>query len=357
MLWYLQMGEFELIRRYFAAAVCARTGAGVALGIGDDCALLELSPGEQLAVSSDSLVAGIHFPHDCDPFLLAQRGLACAASDLAAMGAAPIGFTLALTLPLSDPAWLEAFARGLETMAEHCGLRLVGGDTTRGPLNINFNVFGRVPRGLALTRNGARPGDLLLQHQRQGQCGAGHLRWPAGRLWAHRPRLGRGLAPRTGPGAAVTSLARRARPGAGAALRLEWRRRLLAGLQPAAGSAAGIAGGRLADHGHRSGRKRAGRAAVGRGRPRAANHRTGLRAFPLAQDRLTLSEVRACAAEAGALFNPSSVRVTPFCGRSHQRGAWLGPAFVIWPCASATPGAMLLGFRIGIGSEGRDAKP
>src|SRR5690606_14921537 len=96
---YLQMGEFELIRRYFAAAVCARTGAGVALGIGDDCALLELPPGEQLAVSSDSLVAGIHFPHDCDPFLLAQRGLACAASDLAAMGAAPIGFTLALTLP------------------------------------------------------------------------------------------------------------------------------------------------------------------------------------------------------------------------------------------------------------------
>ena len=155
------MGEFELIRRFFAAAACARTGQGLVLGIGDDCALLELAPGEQLAVSTDSLVAGVHFPDPCDPFLLAQRALACAASDLAAMGAAPLGFTLALTLPAADPDWLQGFSAGLEKMAAACDLRLIGGDTTRGPLSLNITVFGRLPAGQALLRSGARPGDLL----------------------------------------------------------------------------------------------------------------------------------------------------------------------------------------------------
>ena len=93
------MGEFELIRHYFAAASCAQGGEGVALGIGDDCALLAVPPGEQLAVSTDTLVAGVHFPDPCDPFLLGQRSLAVAVSDLAAMGATPFAFTLALTLP------------------------------------------------------------------------------------------------------------------------------------------------------------------------------------------------------------------------------------------------------------------
>lgn len=155
------MGEFELIRRYFATADCARSGGPLVLGIGDDCALLELTPGEQLAVSSDSLVAGVHYPDPCDPGLLAQRALASAASDLAAMGASALGFTLALSLPRVEPDWLQAFAAGLERMAAQCGLRLVGGDTTRGPLNINVTVFGQVPRGQALLRSGARPGDLL----------------------------------------------------------------------------------------------------------------------------------------------------------------------------------------------------
>ncbi|EWC40629.1 thiamine monophosphate kinase [Stutzerimonas stutzeri KOS6] len=155
------MGEFELIRHYFAAAACARAGGEVVLGIGDDCALLQIPAGEQLAVSTDTLVAGVHFPDPCDPFLLGQRSLAVAASDLAAMGATPIGFTLALTLPGGDPLWLAELARGLDAMALDCSLRLIGGDTTRGPLSLTVTVFGRVPAGQALTRAGAQIGDLL----------------------------------------------------------------------------------------------------------------------------------------------------------------------------------------------------
>ncbi len=155
------LGEFELIRHYFAAAACARAGGEVVLGIGDDCALLDIPTGEQLAVSTDTLVAGVHFPDPCDPFLLGQRALAVAASDLAGMGATPIGFTLALTLPAADALWLAEFARGLDAMARDCSLRLIGGDTTRGPLCLTVTVFGRVPAGQALVRSGAQVGDLL----------------------------------------------------------------------------------------------------------------------------------------------------------------------------------------------------
>lgn len=155
------VGEFELIRRYFAAAPCAQPGEGVVQGIGDDCALLALAAGEQLAVSTDTLVIGVHFPHTCDAFLLGQRALAVSTSDLAAMGASPIGFTLALTLPQADADWLQAFAAGLNQMAQACAMRLIGGDTTRGPLSLTLTVFGRVPAGQALTRAGAQVGDLL----------------------------------------------------------------------------------------------------------------------------------------------------------------------------------------------------
>lgn len=155
------MGEFELIRHYFAAAPCAQGGVGVALGIGDDCALLDLPAGEQLAISTDTLVAGVHFPAVCDPLLLGQRALAVAVSDLAAMGATAIGFTLALTLPQVGAQWLAGFADGLGRMAARCGISLIGGDTTRGPLSITVTVFGRVPTGQALRRSGAQPGDLL----------------------------------------------------------------------------------------------------------------------------------------------------------------------------------------------------
>jgi len=168
------MGEFELIRNFFAAAPCAQGGEGVALGIGDDCALLAVPSGEQLAISTDTLVAGVHFADPCDPFLLGQRSLAVAVSDLAAMGATPIAFTLALTLPAVTTDWLEAYARGLNLMAQRCGVALVGGDTTRGPLSLTMTVFGRVPAGKALTRSGAQPGDLL--------CVGGELGNAAGAL-------------------------------------------------------------------------------------------------------------------------------------------------------------------------------
>lgn len=168
------MGEFELIRRYFAAAPCAQGGAGVVLGIGDDCALLALPAGEQLVVSTDTLVAGVHFPDACDAFLLGQRALAVSASDLAAMGATPLAFTLAMTLPSASEAWLAEFARGLQAMAQSCSLALVGGDTTRGPLSLTLTVFGRVPAGQALLRSGAQVGDLL--------CVGGELGDAAGAL-------------------------------------------------------------------------------------------------------------------------------------------------------------------------------
>ncbi|MBM1190638.1 thiamine-phosphate kinase [Pseudomonas weihenstephanensis] len=168
------MGEFELIRTVFAAAPCAQGGEGVALGIGDDCALLDVPFGEQLAISTDTLVAGVHFADPCDPFLLGQRSLAVAASDLAAMGATPLAFTLALTLPTVNADWLQAFARGLNQMAVACNLRLIGGDTTRGPLCLTLTVFGRVPSGCALTRSGAQPGDVL--------CVGGELGNAAGAL-------------------------------------------------------------------------------------------------------------------------------------------------------------------------------
>lgn len=155
------MGEFELIRHYFASAACAQGGEGVALGIGDDCALLDVPAGEQLAISTDTLVAGVHFPHNPDPCLLAQRALAVSVSDLAAMGATPIGFTLALTLQTADAQWLQAFAQGLDAMARNCAVSLIGGDTTRGPLSLTLTVFGRTPTGQALRRSGAQVGDVL----------------------------------------------------------------------------------------------------------------------------------------------------------------------------------------------------
>ncbi len=201
------LGEFELIRHYFAAAACARAGGEVVLGIGDDCALLQLPVGEQLAVSTDTLVAGVHFPDSCDPFLLGQRALAVAASDLAAMGATPIGFTLALTLPAGDPLWLAELARGLDAMALDCSLRLIGGDTTRGPLSLTVTVFGRVPSGQALVRSGAKVGDLLCVGGvlgeaagalplvlRQAEADADVAEHLLARYWSPQPQLALGEA-------------------------------------------------------------------------------------------------------------------------------------------------------------------
>lgn len=210
------MGEFELIGRYFAAAPCAQGGEAVVRGIGDDCALLALEAGEQLAVSTDTLVAGVHFPDPCDPYLLGQRALAVAASDLAAMGADALGFTLALTLPSVDEPWLQGFAEGLGRMADQCGLTLIGGDTTRGPLSLTLTVFGRVPTGLALRRDRARVGDLLCVGGTLGDA-AGALEWVLGRrheqgeaverllaqYWSPAPQLALGRALRGKASAAL----------------------------------------------------------------------------------------------------------------------------------------------------------
>lgn len=158
------MGEFELIRRYFQRSGTPAHPA-VALGIGDDCALLQAAPGTQLAISSDMLVEGRHFFPEVDPQTLGHKALAVNLSDLAACGARPLAFTLALSLPRADEAWLGAFARGLFALADAHSCQLIGGDTTRGPLNICITVFGEVPvvqgRSLALLRSGAQAGDEL----------------------------------------------------------------------------------------------------------------------------------------------------------------------------------------------------
>ena len=155
------MNEFELIQHFFTDSACAQGGENVALGIGDDCALLQIPAGHSCAVSTDTLVSGIHFPEQAPALLLGQRSLAVAVSDLAAMGATPIGFTLAITLPQLDAAWLQAFSEGLSAMAQRCGVTLVGGDTTRGPLAMTVTALGAVPKQQALLRSGAQIGDLL----------------------------------------------------------------------------------------------------------------------------------------------------------------------------------------------------
>lgn len=150
------MGEFDLIARFFTRPVRRNP-----LGVGDDCALLQPRPGMQLAVSTDLLLEGRHFLSTVDPRRLGHKALAVNLSDLAACGAEPLAFTLALSLPQADERWLAAFAEGMFALADAHGCELVGGDTTRGPLAIDITVFGEVPAGQALLRSGARAGDEL----------------------------------------------------------------------------------------------------------------------------------------------------------------------------------------------------
>jgi thiamine-monophosphate kinase len=151
------MSEFDLIAQYFTRPL--RPDSRVALGVGDDCALWMPNPGMQSAVSSDMLVEGRHFFPDAAPLALGHKSLAVNLSDLAAMGAKPIAFTLALSLPEARDEWLAPFSRGLAKLADEHRCELIGGDTTRGPLNICITVFGEVPPGQALRRDAAQPGD------------------------------------------------------------------------------------------------------------------------------------------------------------------------------------------------------
>ena len=204
------MNEFELIRTFFARQQISR--ADVAAGIGDDAALLQPPPGQQLAVTSDLLVSGVHFFPDADPVALGHKALAVNLSDLAAMGAEPAWFLLNLTLPRVDTAWLEKFCQGMFGLAREYGVQLVGGDTSRGPLAIAIEAHGFVPAGQALRRSGAKVGDriyvtgtlgdaaLALQHR------LGRLPLPQNDIASVTARLDRPT-PRVREGMALRGLA------------------------------------------------------------------------------------------------------------------------------------------------------
>lgn len=156
--------EFDLIKHYFTRAPdpgTDPTDTRIGLGIGDDCALLSPGAGMTLAVSTDMLVEGRHFVAGADAEALGHKALAVNLSDLAAMGARPLAFTLALALPDADPHWLAGFARGMFALADQHACRLIGGDTTAGPRNLCITVFGELPAGAALRRDAARPGDEI----------------------------------------------------------------------------------------------------------------------------------------------------------------------------------------------------
>jgi thiamine-monophosphate kinase len=152
------LSEFDLISRYFTRAPRSNLDH-IALGVGDDCALLIPSAGTQLAISTDMLVEGRHFFPDADAFALGHKCLAVNLSDLAAMGARPLAFTLALALPAAREEWLAPFSNGLLALADTHHCELIGGDTTKGPLNICITVFGETLPGQALRRDAAQAGD------------------------------------------------------------------------------------------------------------------------------------------------------------------------------------------------------
>ena len=200
----MPLSEFELIYRYFSSL---GRGDAVELGVGDDCAILALEPGERLAISVDTVVADVHFPADAFPEDVGYRAVAVAASDLAAMGARPIGMTLALTLPEADDFWLHAFSEGLAAAVSSFGLPLVGGDTTRGPLSAAIQVLGALPPAGGLLRGGARVGDEVFVSGTLGDAAAGlavlngewqtapnHGEYLFGRFYRPDPRLALGQA-------------------------------------------------------------------------------------------------------------------------------------------------------------------
>jgi thiamine-monophosphate kinase len=198
------MTEFDLIRRYFT-----RPTPGALLGVGDDAALLKVSEGHVLAVSTDMLVSGTHFLPDADPFLLGHKTLAVNLSDMAAMGATPHWATLAIALPEADETWLEKFSAGFFALAQRYGVELVGGDTTRGPLNLCVTIMGEIPQGRALLRSGAQAGDevwvsgklgdaaLALAHlERRITLSDAEFKACASALHQPQPRIALGLAMR-----------------------------------------------------------------------------------------------------------------------------------------------------------------
>lgn len=164
-------GEFSLIKQYFTSQPVKRKD--VSTGIGDDCAILTVPEKQQVAISTDTLVSGIHFLPTISPEDLAYKALAVNISDLAAVGADPAWASLALTLPKVDNDWLEAFSRSLFALAEYYSIQLIGGDTTKGPLSLTITIQGLVPQGMALLRSGAKIGDWIYVTGLLGDSAAG----------------------------------------------------------------------------------------------------------------------------------------------------------------------------------------
>ncbi|MGB6488136.1 MAG: thiamine-phosphate kinase [Steroidobacteraceae bacterium] len=167
----MSLSEFDLIERYFRGCGAKRTD--VRVGVGDDAAILECAAGAELVAAVDSLVAGVHFPHDSPPASIGHRALAVNLSDLAAMGARPAWALLALTLPQADESWLSEFAAGMAALARAHEVALVGGDTTSGPLCVTVTVLGHVQHSSALLRSGGRPGDAVFVSGTPGDAAAG----------------------------------------------------------------------------------------------------------------------------------------------------------------------------------------
>jgi len=202
-------GEFSLIERIRARA---RKRDDVVLGIGDDAALLRVPEGHELVLSTDTLVAGVHFPPETAAADVGWKALAVNLSDLAAMGALPAWCTLALTLPDDDADWLDAFLDGFCALADEHDVALVGGDTTRGPLSLTLAVHGFVPAGSALRRSGARAGEDIWVTGTLGDAGGALRQWQSGGLQSAKlryrldrptPRIGAGLALRGLASAAI----------------------------------------------------------------------------------------------------------------------------------------------------------
>jgi thiamine-monophosphate kinase len=189
------MKEFELINKFLTKKAGKR--AEVILGIGDDCAILRPPKNYDLAVSTDSLVAGIHFPTDTSPYDIGYKTLAANLSDLAAMGAEPCWATLAITLPEIKESWLKELCAGFFSLLKKYHMQLIGGDTTRGPLSLTAQVYGLLPQGTGMTRSGAKPGDSIYVTGYLGNAGLG-LKLPEKyflqKLNHPRPRIKEGIA-------------------------------------------------------------------------------------------------------------------------------------------------------------------
>ncbi|MGB1110321.1 MAG: thiamine-phosphate kinase [Gammaproteobacteria bacterium] len=192
-------GEFDLIRGHFARDAIPRSE--VELGIGDDAAIIRIADDREMVVSVDTLIQDVHFPADATADSVGHKALAVNLSDMAAMGAEPVWATLAIALPAPDEDWLAAFMSGFNDLAKEHGVSLVGGDTTRGPLSMSVQIGGQLPKGTAVRRSGAKPGDLIGVTGTLGDAAAGldlhrqgisnHL---TDRLHRPTPRVQAGLA-------------------------------------------------------------------------------------------------------------------------------------------------------------------